>query len=139
MRLTLTRRGDVPIPGKVRRAMFAAAANAFPDEACGILLGRAGRITIAREGRNVHPEPSTHFEIDPQQLIAAHRAEREGGLNVMGYFHSHPTGDPHPSETDRALAAGDGKVWAIIGGEKLILWQDEPNRFCALSYEVTGR
>jgi len=69
-----------------------------------------------------------------QALIDAHRAEREGGPNVMGYYHSHPTGDPHPSQTDRAMSAGDGKVWAIIAGDRVMFFKSTPAGFEALSY-----
>ncbi|MFU7528817.1 M67 family metallopeptidase [Qipengyuania sp. ASV99] len=118
------------------KAMRAAAVSAFPREACGILLGEGERITQALETRNVHLSPETHFEIDPQALIDAHRAEREGGPKLMGYFHSHPSGEPVPSATDRAMAAGDGKVWAIIAGDNVRLWCDDTKGFRALSYIV---
>ncbi|MEM7703610.1 MAG: M67 family metallopeptidase [Pseudomonadota bacterium] len=139
MWLKLDTRGDLPILSKVARCMRDAADDALPNEACGLLLGRAGRITLARPTANTHPTPETHFEIDPQALIDAHRAEREGGQRVMGYFHSHPAGDPHPSETDKAMSAGDGKVWAIVAGDGLMFWKDDPKGFQPLSYAVTGR
>ena len=139
MVLKLTMHGELPVPAKVRRVILSAAWEAMPNEACGLLLGRFGRIQTARPTRNLHPTPETHFEIDPQALIDTHRAEREGGLKLMGYFHSHPTGEPYPSDTDRALAAGDGKIWAIAAGERLMFWEDRPDRFVALSYEVIGR
>ena len=135
----MTPNGDLPVPEKIRKQIFSAARAAHPREACGILLGRAGRIIVARETRNIHPKPETHFEIDPQALIDAHRAEREGGLQIMGYFHSHPTGEPYPSETDRAMAAHDGKIWAIAAGERLMFWEDDFEGFHALSYEVIAR
>jgi predicted GIY-YIG superfamily endonuclease/proteasome lid subunit RPN8/RPN11 len=119
--------------------ILSAAHNAHPREACGILLGRAGRITVVRETRNVHRAPETRFEIDPQALIDAYRDEREGGLKVLGFFHSHPVGRPIPSATDKAFAAGDGKVWAIIAGDDLMFWQDNSNGFDPLSYEVVAR
>ena len=56
------------------------ARRAAPCEACGLLLGRGQGIDRRRPARNVHPVPQTHFEIDPQALVDAHRAEREGGL-----------------------------------------------------------
>jgi len=112
--------------------MRAAVAAAHPREACGILLGERGRITEARATANVHPTPETHFEIDPQALIAAHRAARGGGLQVLGYFHSHPRGVAAPSATDRACAAGDGRVWAILAGEEVTFWQDTEDGFVAL-------
>jgi proteasome lid subunit RPN8/RPN11 len=124
---------NVEITAQALGQMRAAAAAAFPREACGILLGEGTRITEARETRNVHPAPETHFEIDPQALIDAHRAARAGGAQVIGYFHSHPQGPAIPSATDRACAARDGKVWAILGGEDITFWRDGEAGFTALS------
>lgn len=115
-------------------AMRAAAAAAHPREACGILLGEGARILEARLAANVHPSPETHFEIDPQALIDAHRAARAGGAAVVGYYHSHPTGPAAPSATDRACASGDGRIWAILAGDDLRFWQDAEPGFVALSF-----
>ena len=112
--------------------MRAAAAAAHPREACGILLGTDGSIAEARETANVHPAPHTHFEIDPQALIDAHRAARAGGPQVIGYFHSHPAGPPAPSATDRASAAGDRRVWAIVAEGDVKFWMDGEQGFVAL-------
>nr|WP_298925790.1 M67 family metallopeptidase [uncultured Erythrobacter sp.] len=139
MQLKQTKNGDLPVPTKVYRQLLDAALAAHPLECCGLLLGRAGRITVVRECANVHPTPQSHFEIDPQALIDAHKVEREGGLRLMGYFHSHPKGDPHPSETDKAMAAHDGKVWAIIADSGMMFWVDGKDRFHALSYDVGNR
>lgn len=125
---------DVEVTSAALAAMRAAAAAAHPREACGILLGEGGRITHAVEARNVHPAPETHFEIDPQALIDAHRAARAGRPQVIGYFHSHPHGPPVPSATDRASAAGDGRVWAIIAGGDIAFWKDGEEGFTALSF-----
>lgn len=122
----------------VLAAIEAAAVAAHPRECCGLLLGKGGRISAIRSTENVHPAPETHFEIDPQALIDAHRAMRDGGPQVLGYFHSHPSGDPIPSETDRAQSAGDGKVWAIAAVGGLMFWKDDPDGFHALSYTVPG-
>lgn len=119
--------------------MARAAKAAFPEEACGILLGEGRRVLRLVQTRNVHRAPQTHFEIDPQALIDAHRAAREGGLQVLGYFHSHPTGDCHPSAIDRAMAANDGKVWAIAAGGDVMFWRDDKDSFAALSYQIANR
>jgi proteasome lid subunit RPN8/RPN11 len=118
--------------------MRAHAAAAHPHEACGILLGEGMRITEARAARNVHPAPHTHFEIDPQALIDAHRAARAGEAAVIGYYHSHPHGPAEPSATDRASASGDGKVWAILAGEDVRFWKDGEAGFTALPLCLTG-
>lgn len=111
-------------------AILAAAKKAEEKECCGLLLGTANRIEQALQAANVHPAPARHFEIDPAALIAALRAEREGGAQVIGYFHSHPTGPAIPSATDTAMAAGDGRLWAIVGGDGAIGWfQSTPGGF----------
>jgi len=127
---------ELLVSAEALAAMRAAAAAAHPHEACGILLGAGARITAARETANVHPAPPTHFEIDPQALIEAHRAARGGGPEVIGYFHSHPSGPAAPSATDRACASGDGKVWAILGAGDVTFWRDGEAGFTALSFST---
>ncbi|NBB24348.1 peptidase [Porphyrobacter sp. SLTP] len=128
---------QVEVTSQALATMRAAAAAAHPLEACGLLLGEGTRITEARETRNVHPAPQTHFEIDPQALIDAHRAARGGtGPRVLGYFHSHPAGPPAPSATDRASASGDGRVWAIIAGRDVKFWMDGEQGFVALPFAM---
>ncbi|MBB5280093.1 M67 family metallopeptidase [Pacificimonas flava] len=89
------------------------AAAAAPEEACGLLLGEGTRIDTALPAANVAAEPKRHFEIDPQALFAVQRAARSGGSALLGYFHSHPSGDIAPSVTDAARAAPDGRLWII--------------------------
>jgi len=101
-------------PGLIE-ALIAQARRAAPQEACGLLLGHDGRIDTIKAARNIADAPQTHFEIDPQTLIDAHRSARSNGPQIAGYYHSHPAGPPEPSATDRLMAAGDGKIWAIIG------------------------
>lgn len=126
---------DVEVTSTALAAMRAAAAAAHPREACGLLLGAGARITEARVTANIHPKPETRFEIDPQALIDAHRAARESaGDAVLGYFHSHPAGRPEPSATDRASAAHDGRIWAIIAAGEVRLWRDGEDGFAPLSY-----
>ena len=120
-------------------AIFTQAAEAHPHECCGLLLGEGGRITHAHPTANVHPDPATHFEIDPAALIAAYKAEREGGPRILGYYHSHPNGRAEPSPTDRASAAHDGKVWAIAANGQVRFFRDGEDALEALSYEVAPR
>lgn len=115
----------------------AEAAAAHPRECCGILLGQGAQITAIASARNVHPAPRTHFEIDPQALIDAHRAARAGGPQVLGYYHSHPEGPAHLSATDRDEAAHDGAIWALVTGEgDVTFWRDDESGFTALPYCV---
>ncbi len=110
------------------------ASRAHPRECCGILLGHSNTITVALPASNVHPAPQTRFEIDPQALVDALRAARSGGPQVLGYYHSHPTGSIELSATDRAQAAHDGSVWAIVAGDAIGWWLDAPDGFTRLPY-----
>lgn len=105
-------------------AMLAHAGKAGPEEACGILMGEGDQVIEARPCANVAPDPARHFEIDPAALIAAHRAERAGGPQIIGYYHSHPNGLARPSATDRAQAAHDGRIWAILAHGQASFWRD---------------
>ena len=114
----------------IDQALVEEAARAAPHEACGLLLGGADGV-IARivPCANVAPDPARHFEIDPAALIDALKAERAGGERVIGYYHSHPTGESLPSVTDAAMAAHDGRIWAIVAGETLGWWRDTADGF----------
>ena len=131
---TSSGRTGVEVSAQALETMRVAARAAHPREACGLLLGEGTRITEARVTANVHPSPETHFEIDPQALVDAHRAARSGGQQVLGSFHSHPAGPPEPSATDRSCAAGDGRVWAILAGDDVRFWKDGEQGFVALPF-----
>lgn len=139
MRLNRSENGAVLMPKRVCAALLKEAELSGHDECCGLILGESGQITAIAPARNVHPAPKTRFEIDPQTLVDAHRAERAGGPQVLGYYHSHPLGSSLPSDTDRANAPRDGRVWAIIGYDGLRFWEDAEDGFRALSYEVVER
>ena len=127
------------VSSQVLDALLAAAADAHPCECCGILLGEGGAITSATPADNVHARPETHFEIDPQALVEAHRTARSGGPQVLGYYHSHPNGLTRPSATDEAMATGQGLVWAIIAAGRVTFWREGDAGFTPLPYEVSPR
>lgn len=112
------------------------AVKAAPLECCGVLLGKGERIAQALPAANVSPEPLTRFEIDPATLLAAHKAARAGGPQVVGYYHSHPTGHPVPSATDCEHSTGDLRVWAIVADDEVAFWRDSGDGFTPLSCQV---
>lgn len=92
---------------------------AFPREACALLVGRReqGRTTILRVApmRNIAPNPTHAFEIDPAGQIALRRELREAGgeEKLIGHWHSHPNGLAEPSATDATMAFEPDLVWLI--------------------------
>jgi proteasome lid subunit RPN8/RPN11 len=99
----------------VMAALIAHAREASPRECCGMLLGRGEEIAEARRARNVASSPATRFVIDPKDHIDARRDGRARGLEILGFYHSHPHSAAVPSATDVAEAAYPGSVYAIIG------------------------
>ena len=128
----------IEVTSAVLESLLTAARAGGPEECCGLLFGTETAITAHQAAANVNPTPRTHFEIDPQALIDGHRAMRSGGPRLVGYYHSHPTGAPEPSATDRALAARDGMMWAIIGERRVTLWRAGDDGLTPLPYRVTG-
>ena len=126
------------LSSEVVERLLAQAVAAHPHECCGLLLGMDGLVSEVRPCANVHLDPARRFEIDPQALVDAHRAARAGGPPVLGYYHSHPSGPPEPSATDRENATGDGRVWAIVGEGRVGWWRDGDGGFVALPTRVVA-
>ena len=105
---------EVRISSDQRQQLLDWAAEAAPEECCGLLFGENGVIAGMELVANVAADPTQTFEIDPKSLIAAEKSARGGERPIAGYFHSHPGGDCSPSATDAAQAAPDGRIWLII-------------------------
>ena len=57
------------------------------------------------------------YLINPETLLAAHKQARALGLDVVGYYHSHPDHPARPSEFDREHA-WPGVSYLIVSVEK---------------------
>jgi proteasome lid subunit RPN8/RPN11 len=105
---------DLFLSNSLRRQIEQEGAVAYPNECCGILIGRdvkrddkTVRIVDRLEpGRNAfEAEEQYHrFSIDPLQQLRAEKSAEKQGLAVLGYYHSHPDHPARPSEYDRAHA-----------------------------------
>jgi desampylase len=113
------------ISSKSIAAIRAHAAETPDAEVCGLLFGTMEAVERVQRCVNVASTPATRFEIDPAALIAAHKAQRAGGLKMIGHYHSHPNGLCAPSEADIANADAAGDYWLIIAGAEIGLWHVE--------------
>jgi desampylase len=86
-----------------------------PRESCGILIGTDDRIEQAVEARNIADRPATRFLIDPRDHLAALKAARARGLDVVGFYHSHPRSAAEPSATDLSEASYPNHLFLIVG------------------------
>ena len=98
-------------------------AEAFPYECCGALLGRDSAsnekvsapdeslVGTPREVLGLFPlvnrrddSPRNRFAVTADDVRAAEKAAREQGLEVIGWYHSHPDHPARPSDFDREQA-----------------------------------
>jgi [CysO sulfur-carrier protein]-S-L-cysteine hydrolase len=71
----------------------------YPDEACGILAGRNGRVEKVYAMANARPGPVT-YEMEPEEQFRVMQDIRQAGLEMAGMFHSHPGSRAYPSGVD---------------------------------------
>lgn len=106
------------LPAPALRHIRELAVAAWPNEACGLLVGLpvgdGGRVVRALSMRNFHDDPARGYTIDPEHYLYAEREARLRGQTILGVWHSHPHGDAAPSPTDRELAC-HGWSYLIAG------------------------
>jgi proteasome lid subunit RPN8/RPN11 len=86
-------------------------AQTYPHECCGALLGRDTEVADRRVYREIHAlhplvnrrddSPSNRFSLTSQDVLDAEKAARQQGLEVVGWYHSHPDHPARPSQFDR--------------------------------------
>ena len=89
----------------------------YPHECGGMLIGKFGvgkkHITEAFPLQNAREIEARHDRILilPQEVLRAERYARERGLDVVGYYHSHPDDTAVPSQYDLDHAL---PVWSYV-------------------------
>jgi proteasome lid subunit RPN8/RPN11 len=126
------------LPKDVRDELEAWIGGGYPEETCGLLIGRThlGRTETARATRAKNTNRARardRYDLDPLDYLAADTAAREAGLEIVGVWHSHPDHPAEPSETDRA-AAWEGWSYVIaevttIGVRAVRSWRLSGERF----------
>jgi proteasome lid subunit RPN8/RPN11 len=103
------------------QAIAAHAQRTYPEECCGLLLGRlVGEEKALVEVREIAntwssdvmnelaselPLSKTHrYWIAPEDLLREMKDARANALEIIGVYHSHPDHPAEPSECDRRLA-----------------------------------
>ena len=78
--------------------------NHAPLEACGLLAGRGSTVESVIVVQNQAQSP-VRYVMDPIEQLHAFEWIESNGLDLIGIFHSHPTGPETVSPTDIAEAA----------------------------------
>ena len=110
------------ISGHLAEKIRAHGAETYPHECCGALLGRDGDdvdaganeqppSAIPKAGREVlglyplvnrrEDSPRNRFSVTAEDVLEADRAAQKQGLEVIGWYHSHPDHPARPSQYDR--------------------------------------
>jgi proteasome lid subunit RPN8/RPN11 len=97
--------------------------DTYPHECCGVLLGRMEgeerRVTeTVRCGNTRDDRPQDRYHIDPRELVRIQRQARERGLDIVGFYHSHPDHPARWSQTDLAEAHWIGCSYVITSVEQ---------------------
>ncbi len=101
----------------------------YPNECCGVLLGKnvtgegngAAAVNhvrqIVRAGNTRTDSAHNRYHIAPQELVKIQRQARGLGLDIVGFYHSHPDHPAQWSKTDFAEAHWLGCSYIITSVE----------------------
>jgi len=113
------------IPKHLYDQLRAHGEDTYPNECCGIMLGASDgeNLTVSqliRAGNTRTDSAHNRYHIAPQELIAAQREGRKLGLDIVGFYHSHPDHPAQWSTTDFAEAHWFGCAYVItsVDGDK---------------------
>jgi proteasome lid subunit RPN8/RPN11 len=102
----------------------------YPNECCGVLLGKniadegngAEAVNhvqqIVRAGNTRTDSAHNRYNIAPQELVKIQRQARGLGLDIVGFYHSHPDHPAQWSKTDFAEAHWLGCSYIITSVEQ---------------------
>ena len=106
------------LPKAVFEAMRAHGEETYPHECCGVLLGRSGPEgwqveSAVRAGNTRTDSAHNRYQIAPVELVKIQREASRLGLDIAGFYHSHPDHPAQWSPTDFAEAHWIGCSYVI--------------------------
>jgi proteasome lid subunit RPN8/RPN11 len=109
--------GHALMPAAVIQQLIDHARAGYPNEACGIVVGKVPAADGGHADRflgltNAAASPSRYL-IDPQEQLRAMIAIEDGGDVVWAIFHSHVRSPAEPSPTDIDLALYPDALYLI--------------------------
>jgi proteasome lid subunit RPN8/RPN11 len=118
------------------QALRAHGEETYPHECCGVLLGNAtpegNQVRrIVRAGNTRSDRAHDRYNIAPEELIRIQREARGLGLDIVGFYHSHPDCPAQWSKTDF-----DEAHW--VGCSYIITRVDKASATVTNSFLLTG-
>ena len=124
------------IPQTLYDQLRAHGEETYPHECCGILLGRSTPEALEvhqliRAGNTRTDSAHNRYHIAPIELVRAQREGRQAGLDIVGFYHSHPDHPAQYSVTDFAEAHWFGCAYVItaVSGDKITGHSTDTNSF----------
>ncbi len=105
-------------------ALRAHGEETYPNECCGVLLGKSESgngnhvSAIVRAGNTRTDSAHNRYNIAPIELVRIQREARGRGLDIVGFYHSHPDHPAQWSPTDFAEAHWLGCSYVITSVEQ---------------------
>lgn len=96
-----------------RELLFAHALREAPNECCGLLIGRHCRVEQVVAIQSDMPSPDAYY-MNPEQQAAVFTEMKKWGGELLGIYHSHPSGPAAPSGADLHLAFHPAAAYFII-------------------------
>jgi molybdopterin/thiamine biosynthesis adenylyltransferase/rhodanese-related sulfurtransferase/proteasome lid subunit RPN8/RPN11/molybdopterin converting factor small subunit len=97
------------LPREVTERIYAHGREGYPHEICGVLLGvmhgvatgDRREVKVSLRAKNLNRDrPHDRYLMDPSDLNAADQEARASGLEIVGFYHSHPDHPAVASRTD---------------------------------------
>lgn len=104
--------------------------SAFPDEGCGVLGARDGRVTKVFPIKNVSESPVI-YRMDPMEQLNALDEIEDRGWELGAIFHSHTRTRAYPSRTDVELSFYPEALQIIVSFAN-------PDRPDVRTFRITG-
>lgn len=100
--------GMLRIPKQIAADIIQHAFEQDPNECCGILFGKEGRVRQAKRIRNVSQDRTRYIMDAAEQKSATLEAQDSSGHEPVAFYHSHPATAAYPSGVDIQDAVSTG-------------------------------
>ena len=110
----------------------------YPDECCGVILGKIGSDKPERLKPMVNAAHSpTFYEFDSKDLLALYRELDDNDEEIVVIYHSHTETQAYPSRTDISYASEPGAHYVLVSTRKEIAPENEFRSFRIIDGLVT--